>query len=225
MKTFAKFFILLPAIVLTIVAAVSAQTEGLKKSELSASNAAGISNDTLFSFESQKSGSIPDGWTNESGNWEVKQDGENKVLAQTAENRGMDFNIAVFDGAIMKDVELSVDIRANSGKDDQGGGLVWRYADNKNYYIVRFNPLEDNFRFYKVLNGRRIQLESADATVPKGSWFNIKVIMTGNETSCFLNGEKLITGKDDTFTKAGKTGFWTKADAVSDFDNFSLRGR
>ena len=96
--------------------------------------------------------------------------------------------------------------------------------DSNNYYIVRFNPLEDNFRLYKVLNGRRLQLSSASVTVPKGSWFNIKVVMKGSEVTCYLNGKKLIHKTDDTFVKPGKIGFWTKADAVSDFDNFNIKG-
>ena len=88
--------------------------------------------------------------------------------------------------------------------------------------MVRFNPLEDNLRLYKVLKGSRIQLVSASVAVPRGSWFNIRVVMKGTEITCYFNGKELIRKTDDTFIKAGKTGFWTKADAVSDFDNFRI---
>lgn len=180
--------------------------------------------DTLIKFENEQAGSIPAGWTNVYGSYIVRQEANNKILSQVAENKGMDFNVAVMNGAILKDVELSVDIRAISGAEDQGGGLVWRYVDNNNYYIVRFNPLEDNFRLYKVFNGKRIQLASSSIAVPKGSWFNIRVVMKGAEITCYLNEKELISKSDDTFTKAGKTGFWTKADAVSDFDKFNING-
>jgi len=186
---------------------------------------ASVISDTTFNFDKQKIGNTPEGWTNTSGTWMVKQDGNNKVLAQKAKNRGNKFNVCVFDGDKPQDVDLSVDIRAISGKEDQGGGLVWRFIDAKNYYIVRFNPLEDNYRLYKVYKGRRIQLKSANAHVSQGAWFTVKAVMKNNEITCYLNGEKLINHKDDTFTKAGKTGFWTKADAVSDFDNYKLKGK
>ncbi len=179
---------------------------------------------TVISFNSEKPGSLPKGWTNASGKWTVKQNGENKVLAQTAENSGSYYNVAVYDGATLKDVEMSVDILANSGNEDKGGGLVWRYIDNNNYYIVRFNPLEDNYRFYKVENGRRIQLASAGhIRLPEGKWFTVKVVMKGNKVTCYLNGKKYLEKTDNTFTKPGKVGFWTKADAVSDFDNFMVK--
>jgi len=206
MKTFKKQLILLFA-ALTVTAGMVTAQEG-----------------TVINFDNATTGSLPGGWTNATGKWVVKQDGKNTVLAQTFKNRGSNFNVAVYNGATLKDVDLSVDIRAISGNEDEGGGLVWRYIDNNNYYVVRFNPLEDNYRLYKVENGRRIQLASARATVPKGSWFTVKVEMKGNQVNCYLNGKRLLEKTDDTFTKAGKVGFWTKADAVSDFDNFSVKG-
>jgi hypothetical protein len=40
--------------------------------------------------------------------------------------------------------------------------LVWRASDSNNYYVARYNPLEDTYRAYKVKKGRRIQLQNAD---------------------------------------------------------------
>jgi hypothetical protein len=213
MKKNIRLFFLKLVWVLTVVAFISS-----KAGEV------GISYESFFGFDTQKSGSMADGWTNVMGKWIVNVDGQNKVLSQTAENKGNEFNVAIYDGASLKNVELSVDIRAVAGNEDQGGGLVWRYIDAGNYYIVRFNPLEDNFRFYKVYKGHRIQLASAMASIPEGSWFNVQVVMNGSEGSCSLNGKALISIQDGTFPDAGKTGFWTKADAVSDFDNFNLKG-
>ncbi len=182
--------------------------------------------ETLINFDNSKPGALPADWTNATGKWMVKQDGNHKMLTQTAKNRGSYFNVAVYEKASPKDVVMSVDIRAVSGREDQGGGLVWRYTDIKNYYIVRFNPLEDNYRFYKVENGRRIQLASAaHITLPEGKWFTVKVVAKGNKVNCYLNGKKYLEKTDDTFTKPGKTGFWTKADAVSDFDNFNFMAK
>ncbi len=207
MKTLKKQLILLFAALTVTAGMVTAQEE------------------TVINFDNATTGSLPAGWTNATGKWAVKQNGENKVLAQTAKNSGSHFNVAVYEGVTLKDVEMSVDILANTGNEDQGGGLVWRYYDIKNYYIVRFNPLEDNYRFYKVENGRRIQLASAGhVRLPEGKWFTVKVVMKGNKVTCWLNGKKYLEETDDTFTKPGKVGFWTKADAVSDFDNFRFKG-
>ena len=44
--------------------------------------------------------------------------------------------------------------------------------------------------------------------------------MKRNEIVCSLNGKTYLEAKDDTFTKAGKVGLWTKADARTYFDDF-----
>ena len=41
----------------------------------------------------------------------------------------------------------------------------------------------------------------------------------------FLNGERLFETEDRTFTKAGKTGLWTKADSITYFDEFTVIGK
>ena len=93
------------------------------------------------------------------------------VLAQTAASPGPMFNLCVDATRKLKNVEVSVQFKAVKGEIDQGGGIVWRYQDNKNYYVARMNPLEDNYRLYKVIDGKRIQLESAGKIkVAAGTW-------------------------------------------------------
>ena len=115
--------------------------------------------------------------------------------------------------------EISVRVKAVKGKKDQGGGLVWRYRDANNYYVARYNPLEDNFRVYKVVNGKRIGSPTKEnIVIPAGKWFQVTVRQTGNRIECLLDGKPYLDVKDDTFTEAGKVGLWSKADAVSNFD-------
>ena len=120
---------------------------------------------------------------------------------------------------------IRVSFKAVKGKIDQGGGPVWRYQDENNYYIARMNPLEDNFRVYKVVKGKRTQLGTSDAKAPAGKWHAIRVVQKGNRIQCYLNGKRHLDVKDDTFTNRGKVGLWTKADAVTSFDNFTYRGK
>lgn len=184
---------------------------------------------TTWDFEDATVGKLPKGWTaaktgdREGSVWKVVEDttapkGSN-VLAQTAESPGPLFNLCVADATAFKDVELSVSFKAVKGKIDQGGGLVWRYSDANNYYIARFNPLEDNYRLYKVVAGKRIQLATKEELkAPAGEWHKLSVKMTGDRIECHLNGKKQLEAKDDTFTKAGQVGLWTKADAQTYFD-------
>ena len=99
---------------------------------------------------------------------------------------------------------------------------MWRYTDKNNYYIARYNPLENNLRFYRVVDGSRKQLKSIDSDIKQGEWFTMTIEMKGDKITCSLNGKKLIETTDDTFKSAGLIGFWTKADAVVFFDELKI---
>ncbi len=106
----------------------------------------------------------------------------------------------------------------------QGGGLVWRAKDAKNYYLARYNPLEDNYRLYHVVNGKRTLIQNVDithtATMPLGN--TLRVTMTRDKIACYYDDKKYIETKDSTITESGKIGLWSKADAQSQFDDLAL---
>ena len=113
--------------------------------------------------------------------------------------------------------------KAIRGVEDQGGGPIWRVQDKNNYYIARANPLENNFRIYTVKDGKRRTLDSARVKVPSKQWHTIKIVHKGKKIKGYLNGEKLLEYEDNTFPEVGGVGLWTKADAVTEFDDFSVR--
>src|SRR5262249_14797207 len=146
------------------------------------------------------------------------------ALAQTSADCDALFNLCVAEGGSFKDVEISVAFKAVKGEKDQGGGVVWRYLDANNYYVARMNPLEDNFRVYKVVAGKRApEFQSVEVKVKPGEWHTLKVVMKGDHIECFLDGKKHLDVKDATFKDAGKVGLWTKADAQTHFDDFQAR--
>jgi hypothetical protein len=186
--------------------------------------------DTSFNFEQYTTGKSPLGWSayltghGEPCRWEIRDDGGNKVLAQVSkETQDYRFNIMVNDKLMVKDVEITVKFKGVTGNNDQGGGPVWRFRDADNYYVVRANPLENNFRLYKVVNGDRHMLKSARINIETGKWYTIKVSTKGDKIKCYFDGKLALETTDDTFTQAGKTGLWTKSDAVTYFDDFNLR--
>ncbi len=178
-----------------------------------------------MSLEDAKTGELPGGWTaaktgTGSGSvWKVVADSDGKkVLAQTSD-QGRDglFNLCIADSTSFTNLEMSVKFKAVAGKLDQGGGLVWRYRDAGNYYIARMNPLEDNFRVYKVVAGKRIQLATADVKAAAGKWHTLRMVQQGDHIECYFNGKKYLDAKDDTFKTAGRIGLWSKADARTYF--------
>lgn len=198
-------------------------------------------------FDTSKHGQLPDGWvvaetlsggwfsSSEPGklaNWVVMQDanapsGKNILAIKKINNStGSVFNIIHTNKVKFENGEIIVKIRANSGIIDQGGGPIWRVKDKNNYYVARYNPLEENFRIYYVKDGNRIQLQSAgNIGIKKGEWFTIKIEHKADHIVGWLNGKRLLDVKDGTHKVAGGVGLWTKADAISAFDDFSVNSQ
>ena len=178
---------------------------------------------------------VPAGWKaertgkGEGSVWKVVKDDtapskRGFVLAQTAAGPSSLFNLCVAENTNFKDVEVIVAFKANHGKKDQGGGIVWRYQDANNYYVARMNPLEDNFRVYKVVAGKRsAEFQDTEVKIPAGEWHTLKIKMVGDHIECFLDGKKHLDVKDHSITTTGKVGLWTKADAQTAFDQFRVR--
>jgi Domain of Unknown Function (DUF1080) len=187
-----------------------------------------------FKFAKADMGKVPAGWKaektgkGEGSEWKVVADDTAPsktgfALAQTAQSGSSIFNLCVVDDTNFKDVEATVAFKANEGKKDQGGGIVWRYQDANNYYIARMNPLEDNFRVYKVIAGKRsVEFQDAELKIPAGECHTLKIKQVGEHIECFVDGKKYLNVKDDSITKAGKVGLWTKADAQTSFDNLQI---
>lgn len=165
------------------------------------------------------------------GQWIVQAEGNNQYLAQLDTDRtGSRFPLAVLADIKAADVDLSVRFKPVSGQVDQAAGLVWRYQDENNYYIVRANAREDNVVLYKVQNGKRTDLPlkgqgrtyGKTAKVPSGQWGSLRLVARGPLFEVYYNGSKLYEVEDTTFTQAGKVGVWTKADSVTYFDDLTV---
>lgn len=195
--------------------------------------------ETTINFDKDAKGKLPDGWkaegTNQKGpvaTWEIAEDktapsGSNVLsLSKTNHDSSGTFNICWTDRVKFTDGSIEVKFRANTGKDDQGGGLIWRVKDKDNYMVARMNPLEDNFRVYYVKDGSRHQIESSKVVMKAGEWHTMKIEQHGDHIVCSIDGKTYMDVKDDHSSAWGGTGgvgLWTKADATSSFDDFTVR--
>ncbi|MGC8643198.1 MAG: family 16 glycoside hydrolase [Isosphaeraceae bacterium] len=175
----------------------------------------------VWNFDADAVGKIASGFRTEVGHWEVARDQGNHVLCQKARNEDATFNVAFVEGAHYKDVDISVRLKAVAGEIDRGGGVVWRAQDRHNYYVCRYNPLEDNFRLYKVEAGKRKMLRGAKTT-GDDTWHTLRVTMAGAKITCYLDGKKLLEAEDSTFQEPGMIGLWSKADAQTYFDEMTV---
>jgi len=188
----------------------------------------------VVNFDNGPVGKAPPGWlvamTNRglAPRWEIRKDQtaptQPYVLAQMssdpAENRAP---LAILDGLTLRDGDVSVRLKPVAGRQDQDGGLVWRFRDENNYYLVRANAIGQTVAVFKIENGRRITLIPAvKHDVPFNGWSILKVSARGNRFQIYLDHRRILQGWDNTFTGPGRVGLCTTADSVTYFDDFRV---
>jgi hypothetical protein len=199
-----------------------------------------ITAQTKINFNQEQAGAPPKNFTTAltgqgtPGVWIVIADSaeQGRVLAQTeADATGYRFPVCVYDKITTKNADIRVKFKTVSGEKDQVAGLLWRYRDKDNYYLVRANALEHNVVLYKMEKGKRISLPpkgdgnayGKKVKVPSGQWNTLRVVAADNLFTVYLNEAKLFDVEDATFRAAGKIGIWTKADSVTYFDDLEVK--
>jgi hypothetical protein len=156
------------------------------------------------------------------GEWTVTADrtaAGGQAIEQASTDRTDDrFPLAIHEGLSAANVDVEIRFKAVAGKTDQAAGIAVRLTDADNYYVARANALEDNVRFYRVVNGRREQLQGADLRVTANEWHTLGLRAEGERFTVSYDGETLFSATDKTFTEAGGVALWTKADSVTRFD-------
>lgn len=188
----------------------------------------------VWTFDADLPGRFPQGFVigtlfdgRPAGEWKILQTDRAKspphVLGQLM-GKGAEhaYKTVLINGTSASDIDLRVSFLSIEGKADMGGGLIWRAADDRNYYLTRANPLEQNIRIYSVVKGVRHMLNNFDQTIDVRHWHTLRVVNRGCRIEVFYDEKRVLDLCDNTFTQ-GQVGLWTKSDAITYFDDLRLQ--
>lgn len=140
------------------------------------------------------------------------------VLAQLSQDPTDErFPMLIYDKETFKDFKLTTRFKIVSGVAEQMAGIVFRYQNSSNFYVIRASALGHNIRFYKVVNGLRGNLLGPETNITTNVWHTLNIHCQGNQITCLLDDQPVLPLLTDNTFVAGKIGFWTKSDAVSYF--------
>ncbi len=180
----------------------------------------------VINFDSSGAGSLPDGWkagVTGAGTprWSVERDATAPSAPNVLKQSGSGAFPWCVKEASLADGFVEVKMKPVSGREDQAGGVVWRWKDGDNYYVARANALENNVSLYHTTNGKRNTIKYVDAPVAGGKWHTLRVEFSGTHIRVSFDGVTRIELDDAHLAGAGAVGVWTKADSVTLFDDFS----
>lgn len=180
-----------------------------------------------INFDADAVGALPRAWNagvtgRGAARWTVEADAKAPTQPNVLKQSGQgDFPWCVLRDVALADGFVEVKFKPLSGRQDQAGGVVWRWKDGDNYYVARGNALENNVSLYYTQNGRRNTIKYVDAPVAGNQWHTLRVDFAGKRIRVSLDGKRYIDLDDERISGTGSVGVWTKADSVTEFDDFS----
>ena len=144
------------------------------------------------------------------------------VLAQvTREPFSVRFPLFIFDGDTYRDFKFTARFKLAGGALAEAAGLVFRFENESNFFIVLANGTEGTFQCTRVIDGKMqppLPLNPPQIQIGKGQWHNISIQCEGTRITGSLDGGDQIKLVDNSAAKIiGKIGFCTRADAVTYF--------
>jgi hypothetical protein len=182
---------------------------------------------TIENFDKMSKGDVKSPWiAGVTGNGEVKCEVVSDSSAPSQPHALKQSKEGSFPFCVKTDVAIEngfveVRFKALAGKEDEAGGVIWRFKDGDNYYVARANALEDNVSLYYTEKGKRKTIKYTDAKVAKDEWHLLRVEFAGTRIKVILDGVAHISLDDEKIKGPGAVGVWTKADSVTLFDDFS----
>jgi hypothetical protein len=193
-----------------------------------------------FDFSDCAAGSTPTNFisavagTGQPGDWKIVLDdvppllapltaqapevAKRSVLAQVSRNPTDEhFPLFIYDRETLTDFKFSTRFKIVTGVVEQMAGIVFRYQNASNFYVLRASALGHNVRFYKVVDGLRTDPIGPALDITNDVWHTLAVQCLGNQITCRLDNRLLMPPLQDNSFNEGKVGFWTKSDAVSFF--------
>jgi hypothetical protein len=182
----------------------------------------------ILNFDQDAPGMLPPRW--EQGvtgkgapRWAVREDASAPSRPNVLQQSGSgSFPWCVLRAAALGDGYVETKFKPLAGKQDQAGGVLWRWKDGDNYYVARANALENNVSLYYTEQGRRVTIRYVDAPVAANAWHILRVEFSGVRIRVSLDGKRYIEIEDTHISGTGAVGLWTKADSVTAFDDFSF---
>ena len=199
-------------------------------------------NTDFLDFDKNQPGAAPPDWSfaithrGQPGRWVVHPDvgapSSPNVFAQLSADHGpARFALALYDKGYCKNGDLSTEMKIISGKATQTGGLIWRYQDPDNYYLLTISADEDTIAVLKVQNGRPVPIAKlgpglkafqVSHKIEPQEWNVLRVNFQATHMTVYFDHRKVIDAEDTAFLKPGKTGLWTRGDTIAYFDNFRI---
>ena len=158
--------------------------------------------------------------------WEVRVERlllDGKALVETSReavpNR---FPLCIADRPVAKNAEVELSFVVHDGRIARAAGLVLRFADPLDFYVVETDALAGSVRLLRIVNGERRQIAGRAMVLGTGEKQTLRIKAIDTSFSVSLDGKLLFETHDDGIATPGRFGIWSRADSLTSFGDLFI---
>jgi len=188
----------------------------------------------VWNFDTDKAGQLADGWQDLDGaGWEVFSDptapsqpndfGLPAGRMLSSLTHGLEYHpmVVMKDPTEYSDFTIEAQFKPIKGYFDCSGGLVVRYSNPENYYVLAFGCPSDYVQLLRMYKGKMDQIQQKVVAIDAGNWYKIKLDVQADHFIAYDEGKMLFDVQDNKIAK-GRIGLWSSNDSQARFDNLTL---
>jgi hypothetical protein len=183
----------------------------------------------LWTFERGRTGHPPEGFEivgtiPPAPHWVVQREAGQHVLAQTVatpEDKIGRHSFALVERGVYRDVALRARVKLLTEYGQ--AGLVFRYRDRDNHYLLTLDARQGKIRLVRVVDGNRVSIHGEDdVEVQIGVWYQLQIRLEGPAIAARLYGLRLFEAKDRSLPEEGRIGFFCDDHTRAHFDDLEV---
>ncbi len=158
--------------------------------------------------------------------WEVRVERflpDGKGLVEVSQRKEEErYPLCIAERPSARNAEVELEFVPHDGSLARTAGIVLRFADAQDYYVVHADAQAHDVRLLRVFNGTQSQLASARGAVVQGKSNTLKVRLVDDLFVVSLGSKKLFEHRDSAIKDSGRFGIWSKADSVTAFGDLFI---
>jgi hypothetical protein len=158
--------------------------------------------------------------------WEVRVERfllDGKALVETSREAKLDrFPLCIANLPIAKNAEVELSFVTHGYGMASVAGLVLRFTDPQDFYVVEADAFAGQVHLVRVLNGEQRRIADRPAKFAIGKAQTLKVRASEEDFAIALDGNALFETRDGGLVAPGRFGIWSRADSLTSFGDLFI---
>jgi hypothetical protein len=130
--------------------------------------------------------------------------------------------LCIADRPVAKNAEVELPFVAHEGGSARVAGVVLRFTDPQDFYVVEADELGGKVRFVSVVNGERREIAAHDVPKVIGASETLRVKALDDRFEIAFGGKALFAAHDASLAAPGRFGVWSRADSDTSFGDLFI---